>query len=62
LFAAGIIAIARMPNVFNVKNYGAVGDGLTLDTAAINKAKEACSSSGGGAVYFPAGTYLGKTA
>jgi len=36
----GITAIARMPNVFNTKNYGGVGDGLTLDTAAINKAKE----------------------
>ena len=35
-----------------------MGDGLTLDTAAINKAKETCSSSGGGTVYFPAGTYL----
>ncbi len=58
LLAVGTTAIARMPNVFNVKNYGAVGDGLTLDTAAINKAKEACSSAGGGTVYFPAGTYL----
>jgi len=58
LLTGGRTAIAVMPNVFNVKNYGAVGDGLTLDTAAINKAKEACNLSGGGTVYFPAGTYL----
>ena len=43
---------------FNVKSYGATGDGVTLDTEAINKAIEACSSAGGGKVYFPAGTYL----
>ncbi len=58
LLAVGITAIARMSNVFNVKNYGVVGDGLTLDTAGINRAIKTCSSSGGGTVYFPAGIYL----
>ncbi|PKD17746.1 exo-poly-alpha-D-galacturonosidase [Salegentibacter salinarum] len=43
---------------FNIRNYGAVGDGETLDTEAINKAIEAASEAGGGKVYFPAGTYL----
>ena len=42
---------------FDVKKYGAVGDGKTLDTAAINKAIEAAAVTGGGTVYFPAGTY-----
>jgi polygalacturonase len=43
---------------FDVKKYGAAGNGETLDTAAINKAIETAASAGGGTVYFPAGTYL----
>jgi len=44
--------------VFNVKNYGAKGDGKQLDSPSINKAIEAASKAGGGTVWFPAGTYL----
>ncbi|HMD54758.1 MAG TPA: glycoside hydrolase family 28 protein, partial [Phycisphaerae bacterium] len=44
--------------VFNVKNFGATGDGKTLDSPAINKAIDACAAAGGGTVYIPAGTYL----
>src|ERR1051326_4063663 len=44
--------------VFDVRTYGAKGDGKTLDTPAINKAIEAAAASGGGTVNFPAGTYL----
>lgn len=43
--------------VFDVKQYGAVGDGTTIDTPAVNKAVEAAAAAGGGTVYFPAGTY-----
>src|SRR5579859_8006478 len=43
--------------VFDVKAYGARGDGASIDTAAINKAIEAASAQGGGTVRFPAGTY-----
>jgi len=42
---------------YNVKDYGATGDGKTLDTEAINKAIAAAVAAGGGTVYFPAGTY-----
>ena len=38
--------------------WGAIGDGKTLDTAAINRAIDAASSAGGGTVIFPAGQYL----
>ena len=58
LVSAGNTAAAEVSTSFNVKSYGATGDGVTLDTNAINKAIEACSSAGGGTVYFPAGTYL----
>ena len=43
--------------VFDVRQYGARGDGSSIDTPAINKAIEAASASGGGTVRFPAGTY-----
>jgi polygalacturonase len=44
--------------VFDVKEYGAVGDGKALDTPAVNKAIEAAHAAGGGTVHFSAGTYL----
>ena len=43
---------------FNVRNYGATGDGKTLDTPAINRAIEAAAAAGGGLVLFPSGVYL----
>ena len=45
-------------NTFNVRAYGAVGDGKVLDTPAINKAIDAAAKGGGGTVFLPAGTYL----
>jgi len=44
--------------VFNVRSFGATGDGKTIDSRAINRAIEAASHAGGGTVWFPAGTYL----
>jgi polygalacturonase len=38
--------------------WGAAGDGKTLDTAAINRAIDAAAAAGGGTVIFPAGVYL----
>src|SRR4051812_27701540 len=43
--------------VFNVREFGAMGDGTTNDTVAINRAIDKCNSSGGGDVVFPAGMY-----
>jgi polygalacturonase len=43
---------------FDVRAYGATGDGKTLDTPAINKAIAAVAAGGGGMVRFPAGSYL----
>lgn len=47
--------------VFPVTEFGAVGDGTTLDTAAIQRAVDACSAAGGGTVLFPPGAFLSGT-
>src|SRR2546421_2748596 len=43
---------------YNVRAFGAKGDGKTLDTAAINQAIDVTAAADGGTVYFPAGNYL----
>ena len=43
---------------FNVRAFGAKGDGTTLDTKSINKAIAEVSAAGGGTLNFPAGNYL----
>lgn len=47
--------------IYNIRNFGAKGDGTTLDSPAINEAIEFCSSNGGGTVLVPAGVYLSGT-
>jgi polygalacturonase len=42
----------------NVHDFGAVGDGQTKDTAAIQKALDTCETNGGGTVVVPEGVYL----
>ncbi|PMY52681.1 MULTISPECIES: M10 family metallopeptidase C-terminal domain-containing protein [Pseudomonas] len=44
--------------IFNVQNFGAKGDGITDDTAAIQRAIDAAAAAGGGQVYVPTGTYI----
>lgn len=42
---------------YNVKDYGALGDGVTDDSKAINAVIELANTAGGGTVFFPAGVY-----
>jgi polygalacturonase len=51
-------ATAAKKTTFSVRDFGAVGDGKTLDSPAIDRAIAACAGAGGGTVYLPAGTYL----
>ena len=44
--------------VFLITNYGAIGNGKTLNTEAINKTIQACSDAGGGIVEIPKGVWL----
>ena len=55
---AGWCAWAGQAPVCNVLDYGAKNDGSARSTVAIRRAIEACTASGGGTVYFPAGTYV----
>jgi polygalacturonase len=65
LFALALVAGAPLffaANIeakqLNVRAFGAVGDGTNLDTAAFQKALDACKAHGGGTVIVPAGRYL----
>lgn len=50
--------LSQAEGVYNVSDFGAKGDGKTLDSPAINAAIEAATANGGGQVLIPAGTYL----
>ena len=50
------LAVQAMP--LSVKDCGAVGDGVTLDTKAIQAAIDSVAAQGGGVVEVPAGVYL----
>jgi len=49
---------SRPASEYNVRTFGAKGDGKALDTDAVNRAIDAAAAAGGGTVWFPAGSYL----
>jgi polygalacturonase len=54
---SGTSGTSSNTGIFNVRSYGAAGDGHAIDGPAINRAIDAASDAGGGTVYFPAGLY-----
>jgi polygalacturonase len=58
-FSSTVTAQAKeVSSIYNVRSYGAIGDGKNLDSPAINKAIDAAVKAGGGTVWLSAGTYL----
>lgn len=49
---------AKLREFVSVKDFGAVGDGVTVDTAAIQSALDTLGLAGGGSLYIPEGTYI----
>ena len=60
LFFAISLQAADGSKVFDVRQFGAKGDGKTLDTEAIQKALDECGKATGGTVKFSRGTYYSK--
>ncbi|HET7896062.1 MAG TPA: hypothetical protein VFL47_00280, partial [Flavisolibacter sp.] len=58
-FKMALPVVPKFANkTFSIKNYGAIGDGQTLNTTAFAKAIDACTKAGGGKVIVPAGLWL----
>ena len=55
---AGEVDKGPVSDYFNVRSFGALGDGQTDDTAAFQKALDAAAKAGGGIVYAPVGNYF----
>ena len=53
-----VVAVSKPKRVFDVRRFGAQGDGLANDRVAIGQAVESARKAGGGVVFFPPGTYL----
>ena len=54
----GFVSAQTAPHGYNVRRFGALGNGKHLDSPAINRAIAACYAHGGGTVEIPAGIYL----
>jgi len=60
LFAMPFFSFST-PVYYNIMDYGAKGDGSTINTKAIQSAIDACAKGGGGTVFFPSGKFVSGT-
>ncbi len=58
LMLGAAVSRAESTNTFDVHAFGAVGDGATLDTKAVQKAIDKCSTAGGGTVLITSGNFV----
>jgi polygalacturonase len=56
-----VLSCSTQPGSYNILDFGAIGDGKTINTIAINKAVEVCNRKGGGMVLIPAGSFVSGT-
>ena len=61
LITASLVNITAQSKLFNVNDFGAIPDGITLNTKAIQAAVDKASESGGGKVVVPSGLFLSGT-
>ena len=57
-FAAGPLVRAKPIGTFDIRQFGAKGNGIAVETVAIQRAVDAAASAGGGTVYIPPGRYV----
>ncbi|MBN1791597.1 MAG: glycoside hydrolase family 28 protein [Bacteroidales bacterium] len=55
------ISFTCLSQTYNIKDFGAVADGKTINTLSIQKAIDQCFSEGGGCVYVPSGVFVTGT-
>ena len=58
VFLCTLVFDPAIAKEFNIKEFGAQGDGRADDTTAIERALAACGQAGGGTVFVPAGTFI----
>ena len=58
LFCCLCCTLSSFGKTYNVKDFGAKGDGVAIDSKAINDAITEAAKNGGGTVFIPAGDYL----
>ncbi len=61
MIALSVVGCQQPKHSFNILDFGAKGDGSTINTTAINKTIKKCNESGGGTVMVPPGTYVSGT-
>ena len=57
-YDSAVYTISKGHGIYNVRDFGAVGEGTAVDTRALQDAEDAAYAAGGGTVVVPAGTYL----
>lgn len=53
-----LFAATAFGQTYNIKDFGAVGDSITINTTALQKAVDACTKAGGGTVVVPPGIFM----
>ncbi|HUX59581.1 MAG TPA: glycosyl hydrolase family 28-related protein, partial [Bacteroidales bacterium] len=61
LIVLTVMSCQQQTTSFNILDFGAKGDNLTVNTKAINSAIEKVSEKGGGTVVIPSGTFISGT-